>query len=256
MSQARSTAHRFARAPRLALGLWLLATTACLPGCLGVPEAVEPIPTTTWQAPSDGGRNLLVMLPGRGDRMDVFADHGFPEIALDQGFDVVAVDAHFGYYMRRSLLPLLRDDIIAPARARGYTNIWLLGVSMGGFGALLYSAEYPDEIDGLVLLAPYLGDRKISASVTAAGGLDAWQPESARFKDYEVQVWAWLKANAGVPGGTPVQLGYGREDRLAAVYPPLRERLPEQQLLEIDGGHGWGTWTPLWRELATGLRAD
>ena len=49
--------------------------------------------------------------------------------------------------------------MIAPARARGYAGVWLAGASMGGMGTLLYERSRPGELDGLVLLAPYLGDR-------------------------------------------------------------------------------------------------
>ena len=78
------------------------------------------------------------MLPGRGDRGEVFVREGFEKAGQRLGFDTIMVDAHFGYYMKRSLIPALDEDIIQPALEAGYENIWLLGVSMGGFGSLLY----------------------------------------------------------------------------------------------------------------------
>ena len=56
----------------------------------------------------------------------------FLEKIEDKDFDVISVDAHFGYYKNRDLVPRLHDDVITPAQQNGYEKIWLLGVSMGG----------------------------------------------------------------------------------------------------------------------------
>ena len=104
------------------------------------------MPSISSAAAKGLGKTLLIMLPGRGDRASSFVTAGFVDIADRHQFDVLAVDAHFGYYAERILVERLHEDIIAPAKARGYENIWLLGISMGGLGALLYAAEYPNEI--------------------------------------------------------------------------------------------------------------
>ena len=69
----------------------------------------------------------------------------FVQAVYDAGIhaDMVAVEAHYGYYATRTVVTRLREDVIAPARAQGYTQIWLVGVSMGGLGALLYVRAYP-----------------------------------------------------------------------------------------------------------------
>mgnify|MGYP001814506208 FL=1 len=67
-----------------------------LAGCFGMSPTQVPIPaiqTTSTEARND---TLVVMLPGRGDRADVFLREGFEQAGLRHGFDTVAVDAHLG----------------------------------------------------------------------------------------------------------------------------------------------------------------
>ena len=182
------------------------------------------------------------MLPGRGDRADSFVKAGFVNTGNRQDFDVIAVDAHFGYYTERSLIPRVHEDIIVPAKASGYENIWLLGVSMGGFGSLLYAEKHPDEIDGVILLAPFLGGRELIEEIQNAGGLGAWQGDSKGFEQYEIDLWTWLKTEITSTNGTPVILGFGQADRLAAAYGPLVQALDPSHVYTSGGGHNWKTW--------------
>ena len=65
----------------------------------------------------------------------------------------------------------IREDIIIPAKARGYRNIWMLGISMGGMGAIWYDRTHPGDVNGLILLSPYLGEKTIVETIEKAGGL-------------------------------------------------------------------------------------
>ena len=49
----------------------------------------------------------------------------------------------------------LKEDVINPAKEKGYTKIWLVGISLGGLGSLLYAMEHPSDIEGMLVLAPY-----------------------------------------------------------------------------------------------------
>jgi pimeloyl-ACP methyl ester carboxylesterase len=195
---------------------------------------------------------LIVMLPGRGDRIEVFPEAGFEEPGQRYGFDSVAVDAHTGYYMERNLIPRLHEDIVMPARAQGYRSVWLLGTSMGGLGALLYAAEHPDQVDGVILLAPYLGDRRAIEAIVEAGGVDALGERAADFEDYELDIWSWLLDESGT-GRPPVLLGYGVSDRMAEGYEAAGDLIAPTALYTHEGGHGWVTWRPLWDEIARDL---
>jgi len=232
----------------------LLSLIVLLSGCIGLVPTETPIPsiaTVRTDSPSD---TLVIMLPGRGDRADTFIAHGFQKEGERLGFDTLAVDAHFGYYMKRSLLPRLHEDIVLPARAAGYQNIWLLGISMGGFGSLLYAAEHSDQIDGVILLAPYLGDNRLAMEIDAGGGLAAWSGEGVGFKDYEIDVWNWLQSATNSRSGTPVILGYGESDDSAKAHAVLAGALEPSSVYTLQGGHKWTTWRPLWKEITADLK--
>lgn len=232
----------------------LLSLIVLLSSCVGLVPTETPIPSIATFGAESRSDTLVIMLPGRGDRADTFIAQGFQEEGAQFAFDTLAVDAHFGYYMKRSLLPRLHEDIVLPARAAGYQNIWLLGISMGGFGSLLYAAEYSDEIDGVILLAPYLGDQKLAEEIGASGGLAAWPGDGTGFKDYEIGVWAWLQSAANGRSGTSVILGYGESDTNAETHAVLAEALDPTSVYTLQGGHKWTTWRPLWKKIAADLK--
>jgi pimeloyl-ACP methyl ester carboxylesterase len=72
----------------------------------------------------------------------------------DAPVDLIAVDAHAGYYLRQTVLERLREDVVAPARAAGYEKARLVGISLGGLGAALYATDHADHLAGLILLLP------------------------------------------------------------------------------------------------------
>jgi pimeloyl-ACP methyl ester carboxylesterase len=39
----------------------------------------------------------------------------------------------------------------------GYGHVRAAGISLGGFGALLYASRYPEEVTGILAVAPFLG---------------------------------------------------------------------------------------------------
>jgi len=212
-----------------------------------------PVPLRTVSHPGTGRpATLLVALPGRRDRPEDFDRYGFPAMASQAGakVDLIAADAHLGYYYKRTIVDRLHADVIAPARPR-YRRIWLVGVSIGGTGALLYAARHPENVDGIVLLAPFLGERQVIDEVAAAGGLRNWTPpQSLASDDFQRQLWAWLKRYAqGSEGQIPLYLGYGSRDSFARANGLLGEVLPKERVFTVDGGHDWKAWRALWAEL-------
>jgi pimeloyl-ACP methyl ester carboxylesterase len=195
-------------------------------------------------------RIMLVMLPGAKAGAQDLVQQGFVRALRERRLpvDVVAVDAHLGYYLERSLSSHLTDDILAPARARNYRRIWLMGISLGGMGALIYASEHPSDIEGVILLAPFLGARGTIAEVVRAGGLAQWQPGAIKADDDERQLLAWIKAYPPAAAAPPgIYLGYGTNDRFAAASNLLAQRLPAAQVVTIAGGHDWATWLHLWQ---------
>lgn len=113
---------------------------------------------------------LAVFLPGIGDPPDEFKQHGFFEALHAADVDCVGVALHIGYFRAGMAVTRLRTDVILPAREAGYTQILLVGVSLGGLGALLYAREHGVEIAGVALLAPFLGERSLLREIAQAGG--------------------------------------------------------------------------------------
>jgi pimeloyl-ACP methyl ester carboxylesterase len=201
-------------------------------------------------ADAERPRALLVLLPGLGDTGEDFAAHGFVDAALRSRFDVdvVAVDAHYGYYEKRTLPERLHEDVLAPNRGR-YDEIWLLGISMGGIGSLLTAQRYPSEVDGLILIAPYLGRRQTLLDIENAGGVQRWTPPV--HPTWDEGVWAWIKRT-----DTPIYLAYGTEDFGARAHALRGKGLPKDHVFTRAGEHTWSTWEPLFDELLAAIPAQ
>lgn len=231
----------------------LVSISVFLTSCIGMPPTEVPLPSIETAHPDARSESLVIMLPGRGDRAATFIAEGFTDAGQRHGFDTIAVDAHFGYYRKRMLLPRLHQDIIVPAKAAGYKNIWLLGISAGGFGSLLYATEHSDQIDGVILLAPYLGDRDLAQEINGSGGLAAWSGNASGFEDHEIAVWAWLQDATNGHSRIPIILGYGESDGSAQTHAVLADALDASSVYTLEGGHKWTTWRPLWEKIAADL---
>jgi pimeloyl-ACP methyl ester carboxylesterase len=235
------------------LGLSLFLSGGC------VRPRPATVPLRTIAPPAAGGgdaRCLVVLLPGRRDRPEDFVRHEFAEIAARAGVraDFVAVDAHLGYYYRKTIVDRLREDVIAPARKR-YDRIWLTGISLGGTGSLLYTIESPDDVDGIVLLAPFLGEEPVIDEIAAAGGPRGWTaPDSLSPDDFQRRMWSWLERyENGSQGQIPIFLGFGTQDDFARANGLLGGVLPPDRVFTVDGGHTWQAWQALWEKaVATG----
>src|SRR5829696_6661814 len=151
----------------------LLLLTLLSFGCARLRPAPVPLRTIEVEPGVPGSRSLLVLLPGRRDSPEDFARFGWGELARKAGAGarIVAVDAHLGYYYRRTIVDRLREDVIAPARAQGVDRVWLAGVSLGGTGSILYSIEHPEDVRGITMFAPFLGEEEVRKEIEAAGGL-------------------------------------------------------------------------------------
>lgn len=233
--------------PKAPLLMMLLSTL--LAACGFAPATKTPMPYLQAQVERQSD-TLLVMLPGRKEGMESFPNHGFFATGSELGIDMLAADAHFGYYRERTFVQRLHEDIILPARQQGYQQIWLLGLSMGGFGAVLYCNEHSEMIDGLVLLAAYPGESELVQEIQAAGGLSQWPNTGQAGKDFERDVWQWLKMATGARASGPhIIVAYGEDDRFATANGLLAQRLPPTQVFTRPGGHQWDVWQALWQDL-------
>ena len=163
----------------------------------------------------------------------------------------MAVDATIGYYLDGSVAHRLQREIIELARTLGYREIWLVGVSMGGLGAFLHERTYPGEVNGFILLAPYVGDdAKLFAEIDAAGGPVSWassQPvvTAQRNKaEYQRALWRFL-GRLRIDPDSPLQIwvAYGDTDRLLPGIERLIGLIPPRYVSRLKGGHSWEVWT-------------
>jgi len=244
---------------RVALGACLLVFA--LSACVNTGDSRRPIPAELVSGPQSRGDILVVVLPGRWDDVQDMAEAGIAEAILQAWpeADVQLAGATLAYYLDGGLAPRLHAEVIAPARERGYREIWLAGASMGGMGTLLYERQYPGELDGLVLMAPFMGDRGLFREIMAAGGVGSWDPgpEPAQINrgNYQRELWRYLKTWTERPElGHRAWITYGDRDRLRQAVPVFAPLLPESQVLERPGGHKWSVWVPAAGEVFAQVR--
>src|SRR3954465_6568239 len=102
----------------------------------------------------------VLLLPAAYSTPEDFLSEGFVRAARARhlSVDLAFVELQLQHLTDRTILQRLRQEIVLPARALGCRSIWLGGISLGGFVALAYAARFSQDIDGLCLLAPYLGN--------------------------------------------------------------------------------------------------
>ena len=244
---------RLPLAAALALSLILISLT--LSGCVPPSDPSKPIPTLLMSAQQSAQR-LVVVLPGRADDLDALRRSGMTE-AIQTAWpdaDVLLAEVTLGYYMQGRAAERLHTEVIAPARQRGgYREVWLAGASMGGMGVLMYDRLHPGEMDGLVLLAPYLGDAKQLREISVAGGVAQWDagaPQDMAPDNWQHELWRHIQRLSRNPDeARRVWLAYGDRDRLRKAMPLLIPALQQDQVMVREGGHTWTVWSPAMGEV-------
>ena len=204
-----------------------------LAGCATWAE--KPLQVLTYDQPGGCRQGLIVFLRGMGSGAGKQSD------------------AHLGYYIDRSMIARLKEDVIEPAKMRGCRKIWLIGVSMGGLGAILYLKEHPQDVAGIYLMAPFLGKKFILNEIEAAGGVRLWNPGVYQDEDdWERMLWHWIKTAVGDHPDKMIYLGYGTDDFYRQGSQLLAEVLPPDRVYAIPGGHDYPTFKALWKLFLSG----
>lgn len=197
-------------------------------------------------------RILLLMLPGARNTPQQLVDRGFIRALRERklAVDVLALDAHADLYLDGRQIERMLHDALNEVRLHGYSRIWILGISLGGTGAMLCATQRTAGIEGVLLLAPFLGTRGIIAEVFAAGGLEHWQAGEIANRDRERALLHELQRGLlNVAGFPPIYLGYGSADRYRGASDMLAKHLPPHHVTVMPGGHDWETWAELWQAL-------
>jgi hypothetical protein len=206
-----------------------------------------------YPSPASGtDRVLLIMLPGAGIQAGAFAERGMVAAlhARALPIDIVAAQPPLELYLDGGVADALHAQLVAPARAQGYQRIWMLGISLGGLGALLYASAHPGVAPHVILLAPFLGTPGTIAEITKAGGLHGWADAGSTAVAIERRALRWLRDYLErEPDCGRLCLGYGTEDRFAPAHRMLAREMPAEAVVTQPGGHEWETWLALWPHL-------
>ncbi|MBP1475834.1 hypothetical protein J7I44_16155 [Frateuria sp. MAH-13] len=220
-----------------------------LAACSAGGDITRPIPTR-WVSATQPPHRLVVMLPGRGDDLQSLGTRGIAQ-TIQQHWpdtDVVLTGLTMPFYREGRAAERLHEEVIVPARRRHYDQIWLVGISLGGMGALLYDRSFPGDIDGMLLISPYLGDKAIYREIQAAGGLDRWRPgpvETISEANYQRELWRYIQHWSETPERTAsIWVAYGDKERFRDRIALLATQLPPGHAFELPGHHNWTLWQP------------
>ncbi|MDP2071626.1 alpha/beta fold hydrolase [Methylotenera sp.] len=207
---------------------------------------------TDLAKPGQYADTLVILLPGAYQQPEDFIKEGFVQAVRQRqlGIDLIMAELSFSHIADQSALSEIYSSLIQPAIAAGYQNIWLAGISIGGYVAMAYAGSYPEQLAGLLLLAPYPGNRMTTGEIAYAGGLQAWAPDAIPDEDIERLNWHWLKThvNAAETEVSPIEvhLSYGEDDRFAESHLMIAQILPATRVDKIPGDHVWPVWQQLW----------
>ena len=181
---------------------------------------------------------LIILLPGAGHLPEDFITQGFASTVRERKLDIDLIMAElvFEHIADQSALLEMHDGVMQPFIASGYQNIWLAGISVGGYVAIAFAHRYPEQVKGLLLMAPYPGNRMTTNEIALAGGLQNWEPVTVADDDIERGNWYWLKKHAKA---TEVHLGYGLDDRFASGIAMMETLLPAENVDKVPGEQKW-----------------
>lgn len=224
-----------------------------LSGCVASRPVENPIPSVFYPAGKTASSDLFVFLPGRGDAVDAFQENGFIDKLQTAmpNTDAVAVDAHLAYYEKGLMAGQVYRDVLEPYKNKGYQNIILVGISLGGYGALWLGNEYPDVISSVIILAPFLGMKPLLERIEDAGSIEQWRAQLDHEAAFDERVWLWADELRNPQSGLidTAILGYGKSDRFAGAAELLASSMPESNVFSVAGGHNWSSWKDLWAEI-------
>jgi len=172
--------------------------------------------------------------------------------------DMVAASVHLDHLLQKKVIKRIETDVYFPAMKTGYKNTWFVGVSLGGLNSLLFYEKYAEDICGVVLLAPYLGDKVITNAIKKAGGIHRWEPDhidnpndikNKELVDLRAQnLWRWIKRQKKSNTLQNIYLGHGAQDRYAEAHKLLANFLDDKNVTVIEGKHEWKTGRKLWQK--------
>jgi hypothetical protein len=197
-------------------------------------------------------RVLVLLLPSIQGKGLHYEKHGFVEAVRERGFeaDLKILDVNPLLYLQGRIVDVVKTEIVDPAIDSGYKKIILVGISLGGHGVLLYVTKESQDIDGVVVIAPFIGGFFINDVIKSAGGLSRWEECPPIEWDYACDMWKLLKDYLSVSENQDkIILGFGLEDGFAKSNQLLANELPARNVFRVSGGHDWVTWKTIWTKV-------
>jgi hypothetical protein len=225
------------------------------PGCSGS-RGKKPLPSIRYPGMT-GKRSFVVLLPGLGGKGSHYETQGFLDEVWERGFEATmeVVDVKPTLYLGSRIVERLKTEVIEPAKAEGFEDIYLVGTSMGGHGVLLYATKYPEDVAGIVILAPFISGEVASEAIDEAGGLDTWEDCPFLGWKHTCNLWKALKVYVSdARNQRKVVLGFGTEDIFLDQCRILADVLLPEQVFTVSGGHDWPTWKKLFVKAADYFR--
>jgi len=203
----------------------------------------------TIKAGSEGSRRpavMLALLAGSLSEPEDLVREGFPDAVRAHGIDAELVmgETRAAWFADGSIVGRIEDAVMAPARRRGHSRLWLAGISLGGLAAICYAARHERAFEGMALLSPYPATREVLREMEEAGGPDDWQPEVPPEGDLEREAWRWLVT--GGARGSQVYCYLASGDRFVDGQRRMAGTLDPANVRELPGGHDWPAWRSLW----------
>jgi pimeloyl-ACP methyl ester carboxylesterase len=201
-------------------------------------------------------RVLLALLAGSLSAPEDLVREGFPDAVRAHGVDAELVmgETRAAWFADGSMVERIEDAVVAPARGRGHTRIWLAGISLGGLAAICYAARHDGELEGLALISPYPATREVLREVEAAGGPGEWQPEIPPEGDLEREAWRWLADGGAQRASVHCYIATG--DRFVDGQRRMASTLDPAHVHELPGGHDWPAWRALWDAFLADTKAS
>jgi hypothetical protein len=236
----------------------LISFVAMLSGCIAMRSSEGPMRILEDRlACTERPSTLIVFLPGIREVPEDIVREGFVKELRDRNIqaDMQILDSHYGYFKKLEIVDRLEKEVMLLARAKGYSNVWFVGISLGGFGTLIHGAsqaKLPNAnpkltYDGFFVMAPYMGEKRVWSKIQEAG-FEKWQAPTE--SDFSVDLWRWL-ANYTKPKQSALPnayIGYGTEDSLMPPNRLFGSILPQDRHLQVAGGHDWPPWKALWAQ--------
>ena len=214
-----------------------LALLCCLTGCIYLKQPEKKL-RTLYLAKKTESDTLVVLLPGITDNLQHFQKNGVIDAmqACNPAANILYTEAHFGFYREKRIIKRLHQDIVLPAQKEGIKHIWLFGISLGGLGSLSYWNAYPNNINGVITIGPFLGLPR-----------DFHYFKKGRLKDVYLKDFIpfWESLLKRTTQSPPIYLAYTTKDTYVKQQRWLATLLPAEQVLLGKGQHDWPSWKKL-----------